>query len=99
MRAALQRQSELLGGGKDVDNLDPMCPLSFSCLDKQTLQTQKDLLAVYSEERHSAFNPLGPDGRPFRTYVMFTLSATAPLLIKLSPQTISGEGQALVPER
>ncbi|KAJ2916498.1 hypothetical protein MD484_g3946, partial [Candolleomyces efflorescens] len=65
MKEALERQSALVGK-KDITSLDPLCPLSFSCLTEEAAQKQAELIAEYSKGRFSAFDPLGPDGRPPR---------------------------------
>ncbi|KAJ2924947.1 hypothetical protein H1R20_g12153, partial [Candolleomyces eurysporus] len=65
MKEALERQSALVED-KDIASLDPLCPLSFSCLTEEAAQKQAELIAQYSRDRLSAFDPLGPDGRPPR---------------------------------
>ena len=75
MKEALERQSALVGK-KDITSLDPLCPLSFSCLTEEAAQKQAELIAEYSKGRFSAFDPLGPDGRPPRKYGIPLVSFT-----------------------
>ncbi|TFK29269.1 alpha/beta-hydrolase [Coprinopsis marcescibilis] len=66
MKIALDRLAYLVPG-KDVNrDLDPTSPLSYSCLSDEVVKLQMDILDRANRGRLSAFNPLGPDGRPLR---------------------------------
>lgn len=67
MQRALKRQGDLLRRrDRGDDTLDPACPLSFSCLSETMVEAQMQLIRSYCADRWSAYNPLGPDGRPLR---------------------------------
>ncbi|KAK0467900.1 Alpha/Beta hydrolase protein [Desarmillaria tabescens] len=47
---------------------NPTSSLSFSCLTPDVVRSQTESLALYSENLHNAYSPVGPNGRPYRRY-------------------------------
>lgn len=67
MTTALQNLAKV-SSNESIATRDPLSSLSFSCLPKDIVKTQEELITQYARNRHQAFSPLGPDGKPLRKY-------------------------------
>ncbi|TFK21839.1 alpha/beta-hydrolase [Coprinopsis marcescibilis] len=67
MKQALDRLAFLVPGKENTWDLDPISPLSFSCLHGDVVKLQLDCLDNANFKRLRAFDPLGPDGRPIQS--------------------------------
>jgi hypothetical protein len=65
MRTALRRLGELTGR-PELEERDPTSPLSFSLLGADAVTARETRLREFADGMGSAFNPLGPNGRPLR---------------------------------
>lgn len=67
MTVALQNLARVFSNGS-IGTRDPLSSLSFSCLPKDIVKAQEELITQYARNRHQAFSPLGPDGKPLRKF-------------------------------
>lgn len=67
MTTALQNLARVSSNGS-IATRNPLSSLSFSCLPKDIVKAQEELITQYARNRHQAFSPLGPDGKPLRKY-------------------------------
>lgn len=65
---ALQTLASLLGD-ETIATRDPTSALSFSCVSKEVLQSETELLNLQMKDELTAFSPLGLDGRLLRRFV------------------------------
>ncbi|KAF5388219.1 hypothetical protein D9615_000056 [Tricholomella constricta] len=67
MKAALGTLAEIIGDAS-IALRNPSSSLSFCCLPQDVVKRQADTLKQYRKGIHTAFSPVGPDGRPVRKY-------------------------------
>lgn len=69
MRTALVRLAELKSR-PELAERDPTSPLSFSLLAADEVALREKRLSEYAEGMSTAFDPLGPNGRPLRKWAL-----------------------------
>jgi hypothetical protein len=62
-----------LTGCESQSPIDPLCALAFSCLSRDVIKVQSELLEFYKKDCHRAFSPLTASGRPLRKFAITSI--------------------------